>query len=118
MSAAVFPQKLTGFNFTKGWMHYFTDKGDKDPTIQRLSQKPLQSQGPAGNIISSLDISKGSMNGFKAIRSQHGGENAKKQNNSEACKLMRQQILSGDADYKMPSNESLAKAFQELAARW
>lgn len=31
---------------------------------------------------------------------------------------MRQQILSGDADYKMPSNEPLAKAFQELAPRW
>lgn len=78
MSAAVFPQKLTCFNFTKGWMHYFTDEGDTDPTIQRLSQKPMQSQGPAGNIISSLDISKGSTNGFKTIRSQYGGENAKK----------------------------------------
>lgn len=77
MSAAVFPQKLTGFNFTKGWMYYFTDKDDKDPTIRKVSQKPLQSQGPAGNIISSLDISKGSTNGFKTIRSQHGGGNAK-----------------------------------------
>ena len=26
---------------------------------------------------------------------------------------MRQQILSGDADYKMPSNKPLSKAFQE-----
>lgn len=50
--------------------------------------------------------------------SMEGKMQKKKQNNSEACKLMRQQILSGDADYKMPSNEPLAKAFQELAARW
>lgn len=26
---------------------------------------------------------------------------------------MRQQILSGDADYKMPSNKPLSKDFQE-----
>lgn len=31
---------------------------------------------------------------------------------------MRQQILSGDANYKMPSNKLLTKAFQEKATRW
>lgn len=42
--------------------------------IQRLSQKPMLSQGPAGTQISCLDISKGSMSGFKTIRRQHEGE--------------------------------------------
>ena len=45
--------------------------------IQRLSQKPMLSQGPAGIKIYYLGISKGSINGFKTIRRQNGGEIAK-----------------------------------------
>lgn len=45
--------------------------------IQRLSQKPMLSQGPAGIKSYYLGVSKGSINGFKTIRRQNGGETAK-----------------------------------------
>lgn len=66
-----------GFDFIKAWTQYFTEKGNKalppdNGQIQRLSWKPMLNQGPAETKISYLDISKGSMNGFKTEGSVEG----------------------------------------------
>lgn len=110
-----------GFSFIKAWTSYFTDKGDKTPTRQQpdpeafstTRAKPRAAETP----ISYLDISKGSMNGFKSVRRQHGGETAENRVILGGLWTDEAAGMSGDADYKMPSNKPLAKGFQDEATR-